>query len=201
METPNQALAAIMIAVIPTVIGGIFGFILSELSATRREMREERKRAESVRTILSIEIERNLSMIRDFREKIMVNMSGDDERDERTKRDLARRFVDVPLLGIRRAALDAQMPLLSSALNRTDIIEVFQFYERVSHLDTMRRELSHALTDQQHEQSNFQKSLNTPMQQGGVPYSPRRPFDNKAVELWDDIEATMDALLNKGNPI
>jgi hypothetical protein len=49
-----------------TILGTFIGFVLSEWAAKRREDRNEKKQAQSVRAIVSLEIDRNLGLLQDF---------------------------------------------------------------------------------------------------------------------------------------
>ncbi|MCC7207600.1 MAG: hypothetical protein IT323_09845 [Anaerolineae bacterium] len=188
-----------LLAIITTLIGGVFGFVLSEISTWRREMREEKQRAISVRTIVSLEIERNLDNLRAFWKAVKPGSPGSPE--ERSPREAGREFVNSTLPPFSREALNSQLPLLALALRPDQIAPVFQFYDALGALQAIRRELSAALDDQNQEVAKFRASQTAPGQTPGLLYAPRTPFDNKVAQVWPEVERLAESALAGGNPL
>ena len=184
-------------ATITTIIGGIFGFLLSEMAARRREAREARERSVSVRLIVGLEIDRNLDTLRAFWTQIRPS----DETGDRRKLNMTRQFVDIPLLPFSQDALNSQLPLMAQALPRPVIASVFQFYDKLGKIQTLHAELNEANHDQQQEMAKFRASATAPGQPPGIMYAPRTPLDNKSSQLWDEIEQLFTSVLKDGNPI
>src|SRR5258708_27210923 len=104
----DQVVSALF-ATVTTIIGGIFGFLLSEVAARRREAREARERAQSVRLIVGLEIDRNLNTLRAF----WTQIKPSDDSGDRRKLNMTRQFVDIPLLPFSQNALDSHLPLMA----------------------------------------------------------------------------------------
>lgn len=187
-------------AIITTIVGGIFGFALSEFSARRREGREAKQRSESVRLILGLEIDRNLEALRAFWTEVKQHDYETPDQDRR-KRDVGHKFLEIPLLSFSRDSLNSQLPLMAFALPKDMISAVFQLYDRLGKLETLRRELGEALRDQQEEMARFRASQAVPTALGTLLYAPRTPFDKKAAQVWDEVEALIKSTLDNGNPI
>ena len=183
-----------------TIIGGVFGFVLSEISTRRRELREEKQRALSVRTIVSLEIDRNLESLREFWQR--VKPGGEESADaQRSPREAGREFVNATLPPFSREALNSQLPLLALALRPEQIAPVFRFYDSLNTLQTIRRDLAEAINDQNQEVAKFRASQSAPGTTPGLLYAPRTPFDNKIAQVWPEVERLAEAALASGNPL
>jgi hypothetical protein len=196
----SDAVISTLLAIITTIIGGVFGFVLSEISTRRRELREEKQRALSVRTIVSLEIERNLESLRSFW-KVIRPEGAESEENKRSPRDAGREFVNATLPPFSREALNSQLPLLALALKPEQIAPVFRFYDALTTLQTIRRELADALNDQNQEVAKFRASQSAPGTTPGLLYAPRTPFDNKLAQVWPEVERLAESALAGGNPL
>jgi hypothetical protein len=195
----SESLVSTLLAIVTTIIGGVFGFILSEISTRRRELREEKQRAISVRTIISLEIDRNLESLRSFWKA--VKPGGTEAAEQRSPREAGREFVNTTLPPFSREALNSQLPLLALALRPEKIAPVFQVYDALSAIQTIRRELAVALDDQNQEVAKFRASQSAPGTTPGLLYAPRTPFDNKIAQVWPEVERQAETALAGGNPL
>ena len=186
-------------ALITTVVGALLGFSLSEVSTRRREAREEKRRAEGVRVIIRMEIDRNLLALKSF--WTAVKASDRDDLGRRRKNVLAEHFVQVSLAPFSRESLSSQMSLLAASLSDVQIERVFHLYDQLDNLMTIRHALADGLRDEQQEMMRFRQSQSAPGQPQGLVYAPRTPFDSQANRDWDGIEATVAELLEAGNPL
>jgi hypothetical protein len=188
-----------LFALITTIIGGVLGFGLSEVSTRRREAREEKRQGQAVRTIIRLEIDRNLATLKTFWTAVKAKDNADLGR--RRKNILAEQFVDLPLTPFSRASLTSQMSLLAFSLTDVQIERVFRLYDRLDFFMTTRATLADALRDEQQEMTRFRQSQSAPGQPKGLLYAPRQPFDAQANPNWDEIEATAAELLESANPL
>ena len=197
-DIQNQIVSTLF-ALITTIIGGVLGFALSEVATRRREAREEVRRAQAVRTIIQLEIERNLAALKTFWTGVKANDKPDLGR--RRKNILAEQFVNLPLTPFSRDSLTSQMSLLAFSLTDVQIERVFRLYDRLDFLMTTRAAFAEALRDEQQEMTRFRQSQSAPGQPQGLVYAPRQPFDAQASQQWDEIESTAAELLETGNPL
>ncbi len=188
-----------LFALITTIIGGVLGFGLSEVATRRREAREEKRQAQAVRTIIRLEIDRNLAALKTFWTALKAKDNPDLGR--RRKNILAEQFVNLSLTPFSRDSLTSQMSLLAFSLTDVQIEQVFRLYDRLDFLMTTRAVLSDALRDEQQEMTRFRQSQSAPGQTPGLLYAPRQPFDAQANQNWDEIESTAAELLETGNPL
>ncbi len=192
----NEQLIGAGIGIVTTIIGGIFGYILSEVSARRREHRDDQKRSAAVRLIVGLEIERNLQSLRAAWDAIKQQVG-----DNTDPRHQARALVDTPLLPMSRDSLRSQLENIPSALSIATATKVFRLYDSLAQVETLRSEWTSALADQQSELAKFRQSATPPGQPPGILYPPRTPFDSKAEQNWAALESTVMKLLSEGNPL
>ena len=190
-----------MIEAIFTIVGTIVGFALSELATIIREGRSEKRQSKSVKTIVKLEMELNLQMLREFWSRVTQFSEPEVDPDTR-KRSLARQFfIEVPFPVFKREALESQLPLLAGALHEQEVVRVFQFYDHLSKLKLIESKL----TTSMHEQREETRAATAPGSSGGLgqvlAYYPPMPFDDSAPNLWDECERLVTQLLNEGNPL
>ena len=178
-----------LIATVGTIIGTILGFFLSEWSTKRREDRNEKKQAQSVRTLVSLEIDRNLNLLRDYWPQVEQAADPNDGAEGR-KVKFARRFVELAFPEWKREILDSQLSLLATALHEQEVVQVFQFYDRISKVEALRNGLVLAAQeDKEDQRSPVRNSYGLPM-----------AFSKRALMYWDECEDIVAQLLGKGNP-
>jgi hypothetical protein len=196
----TEQLINALLGVLTTIIGGIFGFALSEITTRRREARTQAAQARSVRLIVGLEIDRNIAALREMWQNVKTTADGQ-ERYDRDRRDLMQMFVDGPSLPFSRESLNSQLQVLPSALPHDTLTRLFAFYDGLGKVDTIRKEMLSAQSDQQAEMSKFRASQTPPGAPPGILYPPRTPFDNKAAQVWDGLENLVNGLLANGNPL
>jgi len=179
-----------LIATVGTIIGTILGFFLSEWSTKRREDRNEKKQAQSVRTLVSLEIDRNLNLLTDYWPRVEQAADPNDDAQGR-KIKLASKFIELAFPEWKREILDSQLPLLAMALREQEVVQVLQFYDRLSKVEALRNGLvSAAQEDKEDRRAPVRNS-----------YSSSMAFSRKALVYWDECESTVAQLLGKGNPL
>jgi len=187
-----------IIGVVGTLLGTVVGFFLSERGTKRREERNEKRQAQSVRTMVSMEIDRNLELLEESWREVNDTPESDDDQEAR-KRVLARRFIELPLPTWNRESLDSQLLLLPMALSEQQIVRVFQFYDRLSKLGAIRTELAMAAEVQREEWMAASGG------QGMIPmhisHFLRRKFDEKAPTYWGECQRNVENMLTEGNPL
>ena len=189
--------------IIGILIGAVLGFFLSELGTKRREEREDNKLAKSVRMVISLEIDRNLKGLKEFWPLItQPEGSGESEETEsKNKSKYAYKFATIPFPDFNRKALDSQLPSLPLALVEQEVVEVFQFYDRLLKLEEIRAQFQKK--QQEHYHQFFEE---TEPSVGGyrsapVGYKPPQIFNQMANEYWNECEGLVAQLFAKGNPL
>lgn len=187
-----------MVETIFTIIGTILGFALNEIATRLREGRTEKRQIRAVRTMLSLEIDQNFALLRDFWSK--VNQVDESEQDPDLARlRLARRLIELPLPHWSHKIWESQMPLLATALREEEIRQVHELHNRLDTITAIRSTLS-ALESEQQEDWRAART-----ESGGVPRSVAfglsRKFDENAPGLWMECERVVHEVLDKGNPL
>ena len=183
--------------------GILFGFILSEWSTSRRESRNEKKQAQASRAIISLEIDLNLELLQEFWLPATNRAEDEKKSQDEQKVALAHKFIQIPVPEWSREVFSSQLPLITSTLQSQEVVKVFQFYERLRRLETIRGELVLAGEIQRTEflaatkkdsTHNFGKYVE-------LAYSPATPFNKKAKDTWKEYESLVAQLVAKGNPL
>lgn len=188
-----------MIDAILGILGVILGFILSELAQIRRERNNEKKQAQSVRVLICLEIDMNLRSLGDFWSQV-TNIEGEHSEDVNLRKwRLAKRFIDIPFPELQSRSFEMQIPQLSISLSELEITLVFQFYERLNRLVTLRENLNTFSIDQQNEWNIASGgSGSIPLEKS---FGMAHKFDRNAPLLWDECESLIAQLVAKGNPL
>ena len=183
------------IPIVSTMLGVVMGLASSEISNLRRDKRRKRRKINSTRTLISLENERNIELLKDFWFKL-----NKDEESEFIGDDLkiffAHRLIKMPMPSWNEVMWRNQASLLAITFNEKEIISVSSFnnclevlksiYSKLIDLDTKDREFNSTYASSGAKLSS-------------LPSSHR--FKEEAPELWDEFEEITLTLLEKGNPL
>ena len=200
------AILGAVIGVFGAILGTVIGHFLSERAAKNRESRLEEKQVRSVRTLISIEIDHNLSLLKKFWKKI--SSEGIDEQDqERKKRILAGRLIESPIPAWSEAMWESQAPLLANALNAEEISGTHEHHAGLLAIRTIQQTLS--VWDSNDRKIDIANQISGPG--GGAQsalagvashsYMVSNEFPRNAPSLWVEFETIVQSLIKKGNPI
>jgi hypothetical protein len=112
---------AISVEIIIGFGGVLLGFILSEISTWMRERKSEQQQAEATRTLLSLEIEQNLVLLRSFWERVSKAKEGKEDEEEITLL-ITSAIADRPLPSWSHRAWESQMGVLPQAISSHAIL-------------------------------------------------------------------------------
>lgn len=179
--------------VMTTCLGVIMGLASSELSSWRRDKRAKKRKINSTRTLISLENERNLELLKDFWYKLNKT---DNEIGEELKIDLAHKLIKMPMPSWNNTMWSKQASFLAITFKDSEIIAVSSFnncleilrsiYSKLIDLDTKDREYNSAYASSGAKLSS-------------IPRSNR--FHEEATGLWDEFEEIALNLIEKGNPL
>jgi hypothetical protein len=167
----------------------------SELSNWRRDKKAKRRKINSTRTLISLENERNLELLKEFWYKL--NISDEDEAGEDvSKIDAAHRLIKMPMPCWDNFMWRKQASLLTITFKDKEIIAISSFnnflesiksiYSKLLDLDAKDREFNSTYAS-----SGAELSL--------LPRSDR--FKEEAPGLWDEFEEIAVGLIKNGNPL
>jgi hypothetical protein len=179
------------------IVGGIIGFISSQITTAR----ENKSRSKSARTLLRLEIDTNLQMLRDLWAKLRQTDTPS-KISESDKVKLIQKFIEMPFQPFTRVAFESQLNLLTSALNEQGITQVYQFYSQLSQVERIREDLI-ILQDMERQEAGAaaSRAIANRAIAPGVGYRFPKPFINSAPDTWDECEKLITQLLTKGNPL
>ena len=172
-----------------TILGIVVGWGLGELSSWWRDTRAKKETSKGVRTMVSLELDRNLSLLDEFWDKVGHYEGGETDKAQ-IKIQLARRFVAFPLPFWTRQMWESQFPLLSGALSDSEIGAVHQVHCDLESIGRI-QEVMRSLGQEQNE------ALRGPP----VSWIPSQGFDRGTPGLWAELERITESLLAKGNPL
>lgn len=171
------------------------GLASSEISNLRRDRRSKNRKINSTRTLISLENERNLELLKDFWYKLNKTEEDEVEGDE-LKITLAHRLIKMPvpswndLMWKKQASflpitfIDREIIAISSFNNCLELLK--SIYSKLIDLDTKDREYN----------STYASSG---VKLSKLPRSNR--FHEEAPVLWDEFEEISLDLIEKGNPL
>jgi hypothetical protein len=183
------------VPIMTTVLGVVMGLGSSELSNWRRDKKAKRRKINSTRTLISLENERNLELLKEFWYKL--NISDEDEAGEdESKIDAAHRLIKMPMPCWDNFMWRKQASLLTITFKDKEIMAISSFnnflesiksiYSKLLDLDAKDREFNSTYAS-----SGAELSL--------LPRSNR--FKEEAPGLWDEFEEIAVGLIKNGNPL
>ena len=183
------------VPIMTTVLGVVMGLGSSELSNWRRDKKAKRRKINSTRTLISLENERNLELLKEFWYKL--NISDEDEvGEDESKIDTAHRLIKMPMPCWDNFMWRKQASLLTITFKDKEIMAISSFnnfleslksiYSKLLDLDAKDREFNSTYAS-----SGAELSL--------LPRSNR--FKEEAPGLWDEFEEIAVRLIKNGNPL
>lgn len=178
--------------IITTILGVVMGLGSSELTNWRRDKKTKRRKINSTRTLISLENERNIELLKDFWYKL--NQSDEDE--EESKIALSHKLIKMPMpcwdnfMWRKQASLltitfrDKEIAAISSFNNSLEVLK--SIYSKLIYLDAKDREFN----------STYASSG---IKLSSLPRSTR--FKEEAPGLWDEFEEITSELIKNGNPL
>jgi hypothetical protein len=178
-----------------TILGVVMGLATSEISNLRRDRRSKRRKINSTRTLISLENDRNMELLKDF----WYKLNKDDETQiigDEFNILQAHRLIKMPMPSWNEIMWRNQASLLAITFSDKEIISISSFnnclellksiYSKLIDLDTKDREYNSAY-------ASSGAKLST------LPSSHR--FKEEAPGLWNEFEEITLKLVENGNPL
>ena len=181
--------------VITTVLGVVMGLGSRELSDWHKAKKAKRRKINSTRTLILLENERNLELLKEFWYKL--NKSDENEEDAvESKIDIAHRLIKMPMPCLDNFMWRKHASLLTITFKDKEIVNISSFnhcleslksiYSKLVDLDAKDREFNSAYASGGVELSSINRSTR---------------FKEEAPGLWDEFEEITLGLIRKGNPM
>lgn len=167
----------------------------SEISNWRRDRRTKKRKINSTRTLIFLENERNMELLKDFWYKL--NKEEETEAiGDKYKIVLAHRLIKMPMPSWNEVMWRNQASLLAITFTDKEIIAISSFNNCLEHLKSIYSKLIDLDTKDREYNSTYASSG---AKISSLPRSNR--FKEEAPGLWDEFEELTLNLLVKGNPL
>jgi hypothetical protein len=183
------------IPLISTILGVVMGLATSEISNLRRDRRKKNRKINSTRTLISLENDRNIELLKDFWYKLNKEEETEAIGDE-LKIFLAHRLIKMPMPSWNEVMWRNQASLLAITFSDKEIISISSFnncleilksiYTKMIDLDTKDREFNSTYASSGAKLSSLPRS---------------NRFKEEAPVMWDEFEEITLNLLENGNPL
>lgn len=171
------------------------GLASSEISNLRRDRRSKRRKINSTRTLISLENDKNMELLKDF----WYKLNKDDEIEvvgDELKILLAHKLIKMPMPSWNEIMWRNQASLLAITFSDKEIISISSFNNCLEHLKSICSKLIDLDTKDREYNSTYASSG---AKLSSLPSSNR--FKEEAPGLWDEFEEITLNLLEKGNPL
>jgi hypothetical protein len=183
------------IPLISTILGVVMGLASGEISNLRRDKRKKRRKINSARTLISLENDRNIELLKDFWYKLNKDEKGMTVGDD-LKITLAHRLVKMPMPSWNEIMWRNQASLLAITFSDEEIISISSFNNCLELLKSIYSKLIDLDTKDREYNSRYALSG---AKISSLPRSNR--FKEEAPGLWDEFEKITLTLLENGNPL
>jgi len=183
------------IPLLSTILGVVMGLASSEISNLRRDRRKKNRKINSTRTLISLENDRNMELLKDFWYKLNKEEEAEFFGDE-FKIQLAHRLIKMPMPSWNDIMWRKQASLLAITFSDKEIISISSFNNCLELLKSIYTKLIDLDAKDREYNSTYASSgakLST------LPNSQR--FKEEAPVLWNEFEAITLKLLENGNPL
>lgn len=171
------------------------GLASSEISNLRRDRRSKKRKINSTRTLVSLENERNIELLKDFWYKLNKDEESEAVGDE-LKIILAHRLIKMPKPSWNEIMWRNQASLLAITFSDKEIIAISSFNNCLELLKSIYSKLIDLDTKDREYNSTYASSG---AKLSSIPRSNR--FKEEAPVLWDEFEQITLNLIEKGNPL
>lgn len=171
------------------------GLASSELSNWRRDKRHKKRKINSTRTLIFLENDRNMDLLKDFWYKLNKNEEYDAESDE-VKINMAHRLIKMPMPSWNEIMWRNQASLLAITFREKEIIDISSFNNCLEVLKSIYFKLIDLDAKDREYNSTYGYSG---VELSSIPKSTR--FHEEAPILWDEFEQITLKLIENGNPL
>ncbi len=175
-----------------TILGVIMGLASSEFSYWRRDRKAKRRKINSTRTLISLENERNIELLKEF----WFKLNKTEAEDEESKINMAHRLIKMPKPSWNNVMWNKQASLLAITFSDKEIIKISSFNNCFDVLKSIYTKLVDLDTKDREYNSTYAGSG---VDLSSIPHSQR--FHEEAPGLCDEFEEITLKIIEKGNPL
>ncbi len=182
-----------LIALIGTLSGAFFGVRWKESVINKREEKKEKRQIDSVRSLITLEINQNLKSLKELWNKINEdNLDGNNEDIEQDyqKVNLSRKLIQLPLPNWKNVMWEDQTSLLAISLDEGEIKKIYDIYAALDDLKSIYKQLLNLKGDEKEQLRSKYRAMRGPT-----------IFLVGSPQLWTNFRGTTLKLLKNGNPL
>lgn len=179
-----------------TVLGVILGLASSEFSFWRRDKKTKKRKINSTRTLISLENDRNLELLKEFWYKLNDNEGSELEADDEIKINNAHRLIKMPLPAWNNTMWSKQAQFLAITFTDQEIVSISAYNNSFQMLKSICTKLIDLDTKDREYNSTY---AGNGMDLAMIPRSER--FREEAPCLKDEFDEITVNLIEKGNPL
>jgi len=179
------------------LVGIVLGFALSELATRWREDRTQKRQARACRTLLSLETDQNLALLREWWSEVTDIDSSLPQDPHHHYLVLASRLIELPLPSWSHKMWESQSQFLAIALNHEEIRQLSEIHGGIDTIEAIHSALTAAYTQEQEALRSVRSNTGSAILPFGLPLR----FTAAAPQLWTECERAVSELLARGNPL
>ncbi len=179
---------------ISTLLGVVVGFVLSTLQTNRRDSEAKKERALSLHSVVSAEIDFNLTMLQEFWNRLTERDSDKEipNAGEAMSRKLA--YLSTPKWS--HKLWENQITLLVGTIDKETINKVLRFHQQIDRLTNLQARVVELVKLHPPQYPQYLSSDSS----ASVKWEPT-DFQKVAIPIWNEFFQVTQDLLRIGNPL
>lgn len=182
--------------IVGSLISVTVGFLLSQLAVFIKGKATERKECSSIRRLLSLELNQNLSMLKDYWHDVSLSPNEDEPKENHTVR-LVRRSQEIPFPSFVSIVWQSHISKLSQFLNEEELKDVWRQYEILRFLPCLHERLSSTETDKTKRVYGYSRASRALRDQGIA----EATFNSESAALMMEFKILIEESLKTGNSL
>ena len=179
-----------------SLIGVVVGFFLSQLANYMRDSSIKKRERRSIRNLLSMELEQNLNLLKDYWHDVSLE-PDEDESDENHTVRLVRRSKEIPYPPLLSDAWRSHIGRLSEVLDENELKDVWQQYEIARFLPILLERLINAEPDDESREFGYARASRALREQGLTTAT----FRSEGAALMMEYKTLISKSIKLGNPL
>jgi hypothetical protein len=182
-----------IIPIIAAIVAAILGFLVSELGNWYRNKKAREEKTQSVRTLISLEIEKNIELITKFRNYLDKTNETLYDADKIT---LSRLLIKRPMPSLDTIMWKKQGSFLPIAFTEEEIISISKLNNYLEALKSIHAQLTYFdAEDRKFNSSDAASGRDiAPPPKGEL-------IEKESPTLWDDFQKITKNIIENGNPL
>lgn len=182
--------------IVGSLIGVVVGFLLSQFAGFVKGTAAKRRERNSIRRLLSLELNQNLSQLEDYWHDVSLSPDEDEPKENQTLR-LVRRSQEIPYPSFVSIVWQSHISRLAEFLNEEELKEVWRQYEIIRFLPSLHEKLGSATTCKTEREYGYSRASRALRVQG----INSATFKSESAALMMEFKILIEESLKIGNPL